>query len=166
MLPYGGTTIRETLAREGRLRGDLTQPDYVFLDPQINDYHRLLTRAVRPWIHNRGLSYSLANSIDEVETIERLAPLASGCEDYRASLRTLTAESNDRLLKLVEDSSFAFERGDFGPLDPLPIEAYCNAQLETLDALRHAFLSRNMDTLIASIQGASAAHPVMMPQVH
>jgi hypothetical protein len=34
------------------LRGDLTHPDYDFLDLRINDYHRLLTRAVRPWIHN------------------------------------------------------------------------------------------------------------------
>ena len=166
MLPYGGTTIRDTLASEGRLRGDLTHPDYVFLDPLINDYHRLLTRAVRPWIHNRGLSYSLANSIDEVETIERLAPLASGCAEYRAALRALTAESNDRLLRLVEDSSLAFERGDPELLDPLPIAAYCEAQLETLDALRDTFLRRNMDTLIASIRGMPAAHPVMMPQVH
>jgi len=33
MLPYGGTPIRDQLEKEGRLRGDLTRPDYVFLDP-------------------------------------------------------------------------------------------------------------------------------------
>ena len=29
MLPYGGTPIRTLLQKEGRLRGDLTHPDYV-----------------------------------------------------------------------------------------------------------------------------------------
>jgi hypothetical protein len=37
MLPYGGTPIRDQLQKEGRLRGDITRPDYVFLDPRIND---------------------------------------------------------------------------------------------------------------------------------
>ena len=60
MLPYGGTPIRDQLAKEGRLRGDLTHPDYDFLDLRINEYHRLLTQAVRPWIHKQGLSYSLS----------------------------------------------------------------------------------------------------------
>ena len=46
MLPYGGTPIRDQLAREGRLRGDVTHPDYDFLDLRLNDYHRLLDAAV------------------------------------------------------------------------------------------------------------------------
>jgi len=50
--------------------------------------------------------------------------------------------------------------------DTLGNAAYCEAKLETLDALRDTFLRRNMDTLIASIRGMPAAHPVMMPQVH
>ena len=59
MLPYGGTPIRDQLAKEGRLRGDLTHPDYDFLDLRLNEYHRLLTRAVRPWIHKQGLAYEI-----------------------------------------------------------------------------------------------------------
>ena len=42
MLPYGGTPIRDTLRKEGRLRGDLTHLDYDFLDVRLNEYHRLL----------------------------------------------------------------------------------------------------------------------------
>jgi anaerobic magnesium-protoporphyrin IX monomethyl ester cyclase len=75
MLPYGGTPIRDQLAKEGRLRGDLTHPDYDFLDLRINEYHRLLNRAVRPWNHNQGLSYSLSDVADELETIERFGPI-------------------------------------------------------------------------------------------
>jgi len=59
MLPYGGTPIRDLLQREGRLRGDLTHPDYDFLDLRLNEYHRLLSQTVRPWIHNEGLSHQL-----------------------------------------------------------------------------------------------------------
>jgi len=59
MLPYGGTPIRDLLLREGRLRGDLTHPDYDFLDVRLNRYHALLSQAVQPWIHNFGLSNEL-----------------------------------------------------------------------------------------------------------
>ena len=40
MLPYGGTPIRDLLRDEGRLRSDLTRPDYDFLDLRLNDYHQ------------------------------------------------------------------------------------------------------------------------------
>lgn len=39
MLPYAGTPVRETLAREGRLRGSDFQPDYPFLDPKLDFYY-------------------------------------------------------------------------------------------------------------------------------
>jgi radical SAM superfamily enzyme YgiQ (UPF0313 family) len=42
MLAYGGKPIRARLAEEGRLRGDVTRPDYDFLDPRLDDFHRLL----------------------------------------------------------------------------------------------------------------------------
>jgi radical SAM superfamily enzyme YgiQ (UPF0313 family) len=53
MLPYGGTPIRDQLAKGGRLRGDLTHPDYDFLDPRLNEYYRLLSVAIRPWSTTR-----------------------------------------------------------------------------------------------------------------
>jgi hypothetical protein len=37
MLPYGGTPIRDRLAKEGRLRGDLTRPDYDFLESSVKN---------------------------------------------------------------------------------------------------------------------------------
>src|SRR5580693_5120670 len=111
MLPYGGTPIRDQLAKEGRLRGDLTHPDYDFLDPRLNEYHRRLSRAVRSWVHKEGLSYQLSYAWDELETIARLTPGVRDADTYRRVLRALTAESNERLFSLVEESSAAFERG-------------------------------------------------------
>jgi anaerobic magnesium-protoporphyrin IX monomethyl ester cyclase len=38
MLPYGGTPICDALRSGGRLRGDLSQPDYDFLDLRLNEF--------------------------------------------------------------------------------------------------------------------------------
>jgi len=166
MLPYGGTPIRALLAKEGRLRGDLTHPDYDFLDLRINEYHRLLTHAVRPWIHNQGLSYSLNDAADELETITRLAPEASGSNAYRAALRDLTAACNAELFALVEESSTAFERGDSSALQPQRVRDYCERMHKCLLDLRNDFVSDNLDFLVASIAGDRLSGPIMTPQIH
>ena len=59
MMPYGGTPIRDALRDEGRLRGDLTHPDYDFLDLRLNEFYRLLTPTVRPWIHREWVYLSV-----------------------------------------------------------------------------------------------------------
>src|SRR6516165_6532492 len=148
MLPYGGTPIRDQLAKEGRLRGDLTHPDYDFLDLRINEYHRLLTLAVRPWIHKQGLSYSLGSAADELETIDRLAPEASGSEAYRLELRALTAECNAELFALVEESSLAFERGNVSLLNPQRMRDYCRQMQSRLMQLRNDYINDNLDCLV------------------
>jgi radical SAM superfamily enzyme YgiQ (UPF0313 family) len=167
MLPYGGTPIRDLLAKEGRLRGDLTHPDYDFLDLRINEYHRLLTQAVRPWIHKEGLSYSLGNAIDELETIDRLAPEASGSQAYRLALRALMADCNSKLFALVEESSTEFERrGDSSALEPGRVRDYCERMLKRLTDLRGDYLSDNLDCLVENIAGDRVAGPIMTPQIH
>ena len=37
MLPYDGTPIKDELVRTGRIRGDVCNPDYDFLDPRIGE---------------------------------------------------------------------------------------------------------------------------------
>jgi len=166
MLPYGGTPIRDRLAQEGRLRGDLTHPDYDFLDLRINEYHRLLTRAVRPWIHHQGLAYSLSNCSDELETIDRLAPGGRGVEGYRAALRELTAECNAHLFRLVEESSLAFEAGDASLLDVEPVRTYCERKFARLMDLRGDFMDKNVDDLVATIIAGQTDGPILTPQLH
>jgi anaerobic magnesium-protoporphyrin IX monomethyl ester cyclase len=166
MLPYGGTPIRDLLAKEGRLRGDLTHPDYDFLDLRLNEYNRLLTKAVRPWIHNQGLSYSLNDAADELETINRLSPGATGNAAYRSDLLALTAECNAKLFRLVEESSLAFERNDLSPLDPRPISEYCERMRSRLFAMREAFITANVDALMENIIADRASGPILTPQIH
>lgn len=166
MLPYGGTPIRDQLQKEGRLRGDLTHPDYVFLDPRLNEYHRLLTTAVRPWIHKTGLSYQLNYAWDEFESIRRLAPAVWGADEYQTKLRSLTAESNEQLFRLVEESSRGFEEGDLSFLEPFAIREYCENNQKRLLKIRDNFVAENIDLLMEAINPNCVSGPVISPQVH
>jgi radical SAM superfamily enzyme YgiQ (UPF0313 family) len=166
MLPYGGTPIRETLKREGRLRGDLTHPDYDFLDLRLNEYYQLLLPTVRPWIYKKGLSYELNYAWDELQTVSRLAHGVEGVDEYREALRALTAESNDRLFSHVEDSLNAFEQGDDLKLDVTPALAYCEDGRRRLLDLRNRFVAHNIDVLMDTVSADCATGPVMVPQTH
>jgi hypothetical protein len=166
MLPYGGTPIRDTLKKEGRLRGDLTRPDYDFLDLRLNEYHRLLLPTVRPWIYKKGLSYELNYAWDELETVSRLARGVEGVEEYRTALCSLTAESNDRLFCHVEESLKAFEQGDRSKLDPEAAIAYCEDGSKRLLDLRNRFIANNIDLLMETVSADCTSGPVMVPQTH
>jgi len=166
MLPYGGTPIRDLLAREGRLRGDLTHPDYDFLDLRLNEYYRLLSDTVRPWIHNQGLSNQLSYAWDEIETFTRLTPDLHGTGAYRSALAKLTAQANERLFRLVEESSLAFERDDRSLLNPRDISAYCERMQAKLVDLRNVFVAHNLKPLTDRINKDCSSGPVLRPQIH
>jgi radical SAM superfamily enzyme YgiQ (UPF0313 family) len=166
MLPYGGTPIRDQLAREGRLRGDLTHPDYDFLDTRLNEYYRLLSVAIRPWVHNKGLSNQLSYAFDEIETFERLTPGLRGARAYRKGLMRLTAGANQRLFRLVEETSLAFEQGDRSALEPRRIAVFCERARAKLLDLRNAFVADNLAPLTERINADCSSGPVMRPQVH
>jgi hypothetical protein len=166
MLPYGGTPIRDLLLKQGRLRGDLTHPDYVFLDHRLNTYHLELTRAVRPWIHNKGVSHELNYAWDELETMERLVPGLSGAAAYRASLRALTVQSNQQLFRLVEESSVEFEQTNRSGLDPSFARDYCERTRKRLLAIRNQFVSENLFLLTESINADCVSGPMLAPQIH
>src|SRR5690349_8573418 len=46
MIPYDGTPIKDELAAAGRLRGDVCNPDYDFLDPRLSDFYDALRHIV------------------------------------------------------------------------------------------------------------------------
>jgi hypothetical protein len=74
--------MREQLAREGRLRGNVIHPDYDFLGRRLNAYHQLLDAAAKHWIHNDGISHQLNWAWDEFFTARRLAPGLTGVPAY------------------------------------------------------------------------------------
>lgn len=166
MLPYGGTPIRDLLHREGRLRGDLTHPDYVFLDTRLNEYYSLLYRSMSPWIHNDGVSNDFNYALDEFKAMERLVPGLSETDTYRNALRSLIQRTNERLFCLVEESSAAFERGDRSMLDPGIAKAYCEEARAELIRVRNEFVAENIYRLMDPVSPDCISGPVMAPQIH
>ena len=80
MVPYDGTPIKDQLAAEGRLRGDVCNPDYDFLDPRIERFFRRVNEALNTtgWIHGlRALSPQLKFAWNELAVMEGFTPYAS-----------------------------------------------------------------------------------------
>ncbi len=147
MLPYGGTPIREQLQQDGRLRGDNTSPDYTFQNLRLNEYYQLLCQSVGPWLDARGFSDDLNYARYELETARRLVPEVQGVIEYRTALRSLTAESNKRLLLLVEESSLAFEQGERSKFDAATGQDYCEKGRALLLDMRNQFVFENIEVL-------------------
>jgi anaerobic magnesium-protoporphyrin IX monomethyl ester cyclase len=165
MLPYGGTPIRARLAEEGRLRGDVTRPDYTFLDPRLDDFHRRLDGAAGHWIHGEGVSHRLNWAWHEFTVARRLVDGLEGADEYRRELSALTARSNEQLLDWVEQVSYDFERGDASQLSAAVTMPWCR-QLDTeLLEIRDAFVWRNRELLMAAIEAGRPRGPVVSPQI-
>ena len=167
MLPYGGTPIRQLLLDEGRLRGDITHPDYVFLDPRLGEYYRRLHAAARPWLDAGGLSHELNWAREEFEVARRLVGELRGIDGYARALTALTAESNAQLFSLVEDSSRAFEdEQDSSLLDTAGASATCDQIRARLLDVRNEFVFGNSEVLVAEVDAGPIRGPIGAPQVH
>lgn len=159
MIPYDGTPIKDTLASQGRLRGDVLNPDYDFLDPRVEAFYTALTDvvSVTGWIHGlEGLSAQLNFAHNEVAIVERrftkidVAP-------YRAALRRVTAQSNEILLRVVDEMAAAFGRGTNSTWSESALREACSSlRDEFLDA-RTSFFSVNEATLSEQIDFAITA---------
>ena len=78
----------------------------------------------------------------------------------------LTAKANERLFRLVEQTSLAFEQGDRAPLDAKPVVAFCERTRSKLHDLRNAFVADNLEPLTERINADCSSGPVMRPQIH
>lgn len=165
MLPYGGTPIREQLAREGRLKGDVTRPDYDFLDPRLNRYFDAVNDAVAGWIHGEGVSHQINWAWHELAIVERLFPPTEGLAEYRSALRAVTRASNERLFATVETSATAWEQGDERPFPIFELETAQRQFIGELVTLRNAFVARNQRVLLDALAATSITGPIVSPQV-
>jgi radical SAM superfamily enzyme YgiQ (UPF0313 family) len=159
MLPYDGTPIKDELVRTGRLRGDVCNPDYDFLDPRLAAFYEGLTNVVNVtgWIHGfRALSSQLTWAWNEVVVMERLFPLLPGMFKYKEALREITKRSNDLLLRVVEDLSYVYSDGRENPWDPEEVEAYRESFLNDLLMERNAFVFQNQAILLNALQHDTA----------
>jgi anaerobic magnesium-protoporphyrin IX monomethyl ester cyclase len=161
MLPYDGTPIKDELVRTGRLRGDVCNPDYDFLDPRLEGFYEGLTSVVNitGWIHGlRALTTQLSWAWNEVAVMERLFPTLPGMARYKSSLRRITRESNDLLLRVVEDLSYVYSDGRKNRRGRAEVEEYRERFLDELLEKRNSFVFRNQAILLRALgRGAGRA---------
>jgi anaerobic magnesium-protoporphyrin IX monomethyl ester cyclase len=154
MIPYDGTPIKDELARQGRLHGTVTAPDYDFLDPRIDALYRSIRGIVEVtgWVHALyGVSSMLNYARNELSVAERLFPALEGTGDYRQSLREITRESNEILLSVVSD--FTREHAGGAPAT-WTLEALRDRSevfKERLMRDRDAYVLRNQETMFDAI---------------
>jgi anaerobic magnesium-protoporphyrin IX monomethyl ester cyclase len=151
MIPYDGTPIKDTLAREGRLRGDVCNPDYDFLDQRVGDYYAALKRLVdvTGWIHgHRALSPSINFAWNEVAILERLFPALPDTDAYKEELRHITRQSNDLLFQIVEDLCEAYETGSSHEWSATALQSECAKFLERIVLERNRFIARHQRVLM------------------
>ncbi|HUS04832.1 MAG TPA: radical SAM protein [Bryobacteraceae bacterium] len=160
MLPYDGTPIKTTLEAEGRLRGDVCNPDYEFLDPRVEDFYGALKEVVdvTGWIHgHRALSPQLSWAWNEVAVLERLFPALPGMEDYKQRLRGITSASNEVLFRVVEDLCRVYTDGGENPWDVNDLEEQSGNFLDEMLFARNSFVAANQDVILAVLE-EQAAH--------
>ena len=151
MLPYDGTAIKTELSREGRLRGDVTNPDYDFLDSRLDAFFREVNETLNlvGWIHGvRSLSPQLDWAWHEVAVVERLFKGVSGLEFYKEKLASLTSSANELLFELVEEMSYAHQRERKFEYDFKGLENQCKELAEQMLDLRDEFVFYNQEKML------------------
>ena len=154
MLPYDGTPIKDELVRTGRLRGDVCNPDYDFLDPRLEAFYESLTSVVnvRGWIHGlEAVTLQLSTAWHEVAVMGRLFPALAGFDEYTQTLRRITSRSNRLLLNIVEDLSYTYSDGRENRWNADEVEESRKAILEEFIDERDDFVASHETTLLEAL---------------
>jgi radical SAM superfamily enzyme YgiQ (UPF0313 family) len=154
MVPYDGTPIKDQLAAEGRLRGDVLNPDYDFNDPRIELFFRRVNEALNTtgWIHGlRALSPQLKFAWNEVAVMEGFMPSLPGLGGYRERLQRITRESNETLMQVVEDLVAVCRDGAQQTFLPDELAARCATYVDELLEERNAYVLANQEDLLAAV---------------
>src|ERR1041385_8163291 len=165
MVPYDGTPIKDELERTGRLRGDVCNPDYDFLDPRLEEFHNALTEVLNMtgWIHGfKAMTQQLQWAWHEVAVMERLFPTLPGMRAYKKKLAGITRRSNELLLSVVEDLSYVFSDNKPNLCDSVEIEKRREGFLADLLRVRDAFVYSRQDILLDELARDSA--PILIKE--
>ncbi len=155
MVPYDGTPIKDDLARAGRLKGDVVKPDYDFLDPRLDDFYQEISSIIglTGWTHGiKALSPQLNIAWNEVAIVEHLFRNVPGLGAYKESLRQLTADSNEGLFRLIEETADAFSGTGNKTRPAEQLRRQCDGFVERLQTNRDQFILRNQDLLLEALE--------------
>jgi anaerobic magnesium-protoporphyrin IX monomethyl ester cyclase len=159
MIPYDGTPIKDQLAREGRLRGDVLNPDYDFLDPRLEAFFREVNRALNTtgWIHGlEALAPQLKFAWSELAVMERLTPGLDDLAGYHRSLQAITAASNAVLFDVVEVLADSCQAGRSGAIDNAALARRASEFVAELLRERNGFVAANQVELLRALEADPA----------
>ena len=154
MLPYDGTPIKDELKAAGRLKGDVCDPDYDYLDPRVDEYFAALTGLLRltGWIHgNPGLSPQLKFAWNEYGIMERLFPGLPDIQEYKVALKAVTAASNEMLFQVIEDISYAITEGRTHRWTSARLKDEGARFIDQFRQARDGFVLRNQDVFLEAL---------------
>ncbi len=161
MIPYDGTPIKDQLARDGRLRGDVLNPDYDFLDPRLEVFFREVNEAlnVTGWIHGmRALSPQLKFAWTELAIMKRLTPSLAGLPEYEVRLRAITRASNAVLMRVVEGLVEECRRGRTSTsISKSLLARQCQGFVEDLLRERNDFVLESQHELLSILEPSGAS---------
>jgi radical SAM superfamily enzyme YgiQ (UPF0313 family) len=155
MVPYDGTPIKDELIKAGRLRGDICNPYYDFLDPKLGEYCYALggLLEVTGWVHGLdSVSQTLNFAWGELAVMERLLPWLPGIGTYRSTIQEVTRASNALLFEVIEDMANFHEHGQPHRWSNETLRERCRHFVRSFLAERNDFVSSNQDALMASLQ--------------
>jgi anaerobic magnesium-protoporphyrin IX monomethyl ester cyclase len=155
MIPYDGTPIKDELERNGRLKGDICHPDYDFLDSRVDEFFHALNQMVHVsgWIHGIGaLTVQLQYVKGEVAAMAALFPPLDGFDEYRETVRSITASANEVLFRVVEDVLGEYRDGRPHRWTSRRVKEACVNFQETLLTERNAFVARNQAELMRALE--------------
>jgi radical SAM superfamily enzyme YgiQ (UPF0313 family) len=154
MVPYDGTPIKDELQKSGRLRGDVTNPYYDFLDPRLTGFCYALSEIldVSGWVHGlEALSPTLNFVWSELAVMERLFPLLPDLPAYRDVLRDVTAGSNNLLFRVVEEVASVYADGAEPTWSADALREKCEGFLGRMLEARNSFVARNQTVLLQAL---------------
>ena len=154
MVPYDGTPIKDQLAAQGRLRGNVCNPDYDFLDPRIERFFELVNEALNMtgWIHGlRALSPQLKFAWNELAIMEGLTPPMPGLDGYRALLQRIIRDSDETLMQVVEDLVTVSRDGATQSFGSTELTSRCATYVDELLHQRNTFVGSNQDELLSAV---------------
>lgn len=156
MVPYDGTPIKDELMKSGRLRGDVCDPYYDFLDPKLGEFCYALGSIlqVTGWMHGlESVSQTLNVAWSELAVMERLFPRLPGIGQYRATLQEITRASNTLLFQVVEEIGRAYSDDEPHGWSADALRERCASFVEDFLRERNAFVLENQEILLEALRG-------------
>jgi Fe-S oxidoreductase len=152
MLPYAGTPIEASLIAQGRLCGDVEDPDYDFLDASMSLFFDTVNSMTADWLHGpHALATQLMWAWQEYWVLRRLFPPLPGMDAYGRVVRSLTANSNRYLLDLVRTVASAHKDGVGDIPSVAQVRATSSSIQDRLLSERDEFVRLNQTIILGAL---------------